>query len=146
MIVGGEADETCDRYHPPDGFSYVTTTTRKYNVNAHDWLSADIRSRCAIHSAESGTIMVIPREDGLVRIYCQLSTVAPGDDGRFDRSRITPESILEAAQRIIKPYKLDYKYRDWWTVYQVSLNEQPYEADRALRLLIETGLSRLASE
>lgn len=90
--------------------------------------------------------MVIPREDGLVRIYCQLSTVAPGDDGRFDRSRITPESILEAAQRIIKPYKLDYKYRDWWTVYQVSLNEQPYEADRALRLLIETGLSRLASE
>ncbi|CAL8584823.1 hypothetical protein XPA_010406 [Xanthoria parietina] len=80
----------------------------------------DIRSRCAIHSAESGTIMVIPREDGLVRIYCQLSTVAPGDDGRFDRSRITPESILEAAQKIIKPYKLDYKYRDWWTVYQIG--------------------------
>ena len=76
--------------------------------------------------------MVIPREDGLVRIYCQLSTVAPSDDGRFDRSRITPESILEAAQRIIKPYKLDYKHRDWWTVYQVSLKGQLQEADRAL--------------
>ncbi|KAL8652645.1 MAG: hypothetical protein Q9226_004186 [Calogaya cf. arnoldii] len=81
---------------------------------------ADIRSRCAIHSAESGTIMIIPREDGLVRIYCQLSTVAPGSDGRFDRSRITPDFILEAAQRIIRPYKLEYKYRDWWTVYQIG--------------------------
>lgn len=66
--------------------------------------------------------MIIPREDGLVRIYCQLSTVAPGSGGRFDRSRITPDSILEAAQRIIRPYKLEYKYRDWWTVYQVSHN------------------------
>ncbi len=64
--------------------------------------------------------MIIPREDGLVRIYCQLSTVTPGTDGRFDRSRITPDSILEAAQRIIRPYKLEYKYRDWWTVYQVT--------------------------
>lgn len=44
--------------------------------------------------------MIIPREDGLVRI--------------------SPDTILEAAQRIIKPYKLEYKHRDWWTVYQVS--------------------------
>lgn len=88
--------------------------------NTHQSFSADIRARCAIHSAESGTIMIIPREDGLVRIYCQLSTVAQDSDGRFDRSRITPDTILEAAQRIIKPYQLDYKHREWWTIYQVS--------------------------
>ncbi|KAI4179030.1 MAG: hypothetical protein LQ346_007292 [Caloplaca aetnensis] len=41
-------------------------------------------------------------------------------DGRFDRSRITPDSILEAAQRIIRPYKLEYKHRDCWTVYQIG--------------------------
>lgn len=32
----------------------------------------DIRSRCAIHSAESGSVMIIPRENGLVRFYIQL--------------------------------------------------------------------------
>ncbi|KAL8973620.1 MAG: hypothetical protein Q9197_002146 [Variospora fuerteventurae] len=80
----------------------------------------DIRARCAIHSAESGTIMIIPREDGLVRIYCQLSTVAPDRDGRFDRSSITPDTILEAARRIMEPYQLDYKHRDWWTIYQIG--------------------------
>lgn len=61
--------------------------------------------------------MIIPREDGLVRIYCQLSTLTLGSDGRFDRSAITPDTILQTAQRIMRPYKLDYKYRDWWTVY-----------------------------
>lgn len=66
--------------------------------------------------------MIIPREDKLVRIYCQLSSVKPGSDGRLDRSQITPDSILRAAQNILKPYKLEYKHRDWWTVYQVSFS------------------------
>ena len=63
--------------------------------------------------------MLIPREDRLVRIYCQLSAVTSGSDGRFDRSQITLDTILKAAQKILRPYKLEYKYRDWWTVYQV---------------------------
>ena len=32
----------------------------------------DIRMRCAIHSASSGSVMVIPRENQLVRFYIQL--------------------------------------------------------------------------
>lgn len=64
--------------------------------------------------------MIIPREDRLVRIYCQLSTIIPGDDGRFNRSSITADTILKAAQKIISPYKLEYRYCDWHTVYQVS--------------------------
>ncbi len=67
--------------------------------------------------------MIIPREDRLVRIYCQLSALDPGSDGRSDRSRINPDTILQAAQKIMKPYKLEYSYRDWWTVYQVKYNE-----------------------
>ncbi|KAL8878293.1 MAG: hypothetical protein Q9192_008483 [Flavoplaca navasiana] len=42
------------------------------------------------------------------------------NDGRFDRSSITPDTILQAAQKIMKPYKLEYKHRDWWTVYQIG--------------------------
>ncbi|KAL8880632.1 MAG: hypothetical protein Q9198_001997 [Flavoplaca austrocitrina] len=94
---------------------------------AHSWTRAQLgfcmegeQTECAIHSAESGTIMIIPREDGLVRIYCQLSTLVISNEGRFDRSSITPDTILQAAQKIMKPYKLDYKHRDWWTVYQIG--------------------------
>lgn len=75
----------------------------------------DIRMRCAIHSAESGSVMVIPRENKLVRLYIQLTTTDGQGGKKFDRSTINPQTILESAQRIMKPYKITYRYCDWWT-------------------------------
>ncbi len=75
--------------------------------------------RCAIHSAESGSVMVIPREKKLVRLYIQLTEVSK-NGGQVDRSTITPSIILQAAQRIMSPYKLTYTYCDWWTAYQIG--------------------------
>ena len=65
-------------------------------------------------------MMVIPRENGMVRLYIQLTEVKPDETGRADRSQITPASILKAAQKIIQPYQLTYEHCDWWTGYQVS--------------------------
>lgn len=79
----------------------------------------DIRMRCAIHSANHGSVMVIPRENKLVRLYIQLQTTQHGG-GKVDRSKITPEMILQSAQRIIAPYNLTYEYCDWWTAYQIG--------------------------
>ncbi|KAF2107826.1 FAD binding domain-containing protein [Lophiotrema nucula] len=80
----------------------------------------DIRMRCAVHSASSGSLMVIPRENKLVRLYIQLTEIKPDASGRADRSQITPEIIIKAAQKIIAPYKLTYEYCDWWTAYQIG--------------------------
>ncbi|RYP15618.1 hypothetical protein DL765_005597 [Monosporascus sp. GIB2] len=80
----------------------------------------DIRMRCAIHSAESGSLMVIPRENKMVRLYIQLKEVTPDASGRADRSKITPDLIFRAAQNILSPYKIDYEYCDWWTAYQIG--------------------------
>lgn len=81
----------------------------------------DIRQRCAIHSADHGSMMVIPRENKLVRLYIQLqATEHASTGGKADRSWITPEVILQSAQRIVHPYKLDYAYCDWWTGYQIG--------------------------
>jgi phenol 2-monooxygenase len=80
----------------------------------------DIRMRCAIHSASSGSVMVIPRENGLVRLYIQLSEIKPDASGRTDRSKITPEVIIAAAQKTLHPYKIRYNYCDWWTAYQIG--------------------------
>ena len=79
----------------------------------------DIRMRCAIHSAESGSISVIPRENKLVRLYIQLNEVN-STGKQVDRSKITPEIILKAAQKIMSPYELAYDYCDWWTAYQIG--------------------------
>ena len=82
-------------------------------------LVADIRMRCAIHSESSGTIMVIPRERNLVRLYIQLASFSPALGERFDRSTVTPRTIFQAAQKILQPYEISYDYCEWWTVYQV---------------------------
>ncbi|KAL9032474.1 MAG: hypothetical protein Q9214_007955, partial [Letrouitia sp. 1 TL-2023] len=79
----------------------------------------DIRMRCAIRSESSGSMMVIPRENRLARLYIQLTEVK-GAGGSIDRSKISPKMIIEAAQKIISPYKITYDYCDWWTAYQIG--------------------------
>ncbi|KAI5479586.1 phenol 2-monooxygenase [Pseudohyphozyma bogoriensis] len=79
----------------------------------------DIRSRCAIHSANAGSVMVIPQEKDLVRLYIQLPvTVKPGE--YLDRSKVTPESILNTARRIMHPYTLNVGRIDWFTGYHIG--------------------------
>lgn len=80
----------------------------------------DIRMRCAVHSASSGSLMVIPRENKLVRLYIQLTEIKPDASGRADRSKITPDTIIKAAQKILAPYHLSYEHCDWWTAYQIG--------------------------
>lgn len=74
----------------------------------------DIRCRCMVHSEAHGSLMNIPRENNLTRLYIQLNEVKPDASGRADRSKITPDIIIKAAQRIIAPYKLEYHYCDWF--------------------------------
>ncbi|KAL1910956.1 hypothetical protein Sste5344_003129 [Sporothrix stenoceras] len=79
----------------------------------------DIRNRTMIHSAANGSLMVIPRENRLVRLYIQLTEVSVGS-GRVDRSQIKPGMIMKAAKKIMSPYNIDYHYCDWWTAYQIG--------------------------
>ncbi|PSK34046.1 Ubiquinone biosynthesis monooxygenase COQ6, mitochondrial [Elsinoe australis] len=81
----------------------------------------DIRNRCSVHSESSGSLMVIPRENSLVRLYVQVNEIKPdAETGRADRSKITPELILKSAQKVLAPYKLEYKHCSWWTAYQIG--------------------------
>lgn len=68
----------------------------------------------------AGTILVIPRERGLVRFYVPVQTCEAGTTDRFDRSKITPDLIRERVQAILAPFTFDFKECSWWTVYQVG--------------------------
>ena len=102
----------------------------------------DIRRRTAIHS-EAGSVMIIPREriangDYLTRLYVQVDEMVPPEDtyvgdpkvekdrkaeARARRSKITFDTILTQAQRVLAPYKLAMKEGatiDWWAAYQIG--------------------------
>lgn len=93
----------------------------------------DIRKRCSIHSVSDGSIMIIPREGNLVRFYIQLKELAQEpEDGsagtgksRVDRSKITPEAILEVARKIMHPYTLDVAETQWFTGYRIGQRVAP---------------------
>ncbi|KFI30007.1 phenol 2-monooxygenase [Haematobacter massiliensis] len=79
----------------------------------------DIRLKTAIHSANEGSILIIPREGGyLVRLYVELDKLAA--DERVSSKNITQDRLVAAAQRILHPYTLDVKQVAWWSVYEIG--------------------------
>ncbi|GAA5972399.1 hypothetical protein JCM11641_001825 [Rhodosporidiobolus odoratus] len=79
----------------------------------------DIRSRCAVHSANAGSVMVIPQEKDMVRLYIQLPIIVkPGE--RLPKEKVTSKSILETAQRILHPYTIEADKIDWFTGYHIG--------------------------
>jgi len=79
----------------------------------------DIRLKAAIQSADDGNILLIPREGGyLVRLYVDLGEVDPNN--RAAMRQITPEKVIAAAQRVLRPYTLDVRNVVWFSVYEVG--------------------------
>ncbi|GEO84361.1 MULTISPECIES: FAD-binding monooxygenase [Alphaproteobacteria] len=79
----------------------------------------DIRLKAAIHSANEGNILIIPREGGyLVRLYIELDKLKA--DERVSNRAITADQLVAAAKRILHPYTLDVKEIAWWSVYEIG--------------------------
>jgi phenol 2-monooxygenase (NADPH) len=79
----------------------------------------DIRVKCAIHSANQGNLLIIPREGGyLVRLYIELDQVR--DKEMLDNRSVTPEKMAAVANRILHPYTLELKDVGWSSVYAIG--------------------------
>ncbi|GAA6038259.1 hypothetical protein JCM8097_003909 [Rhodosporidiobolus ruineniae] len=81
----------------------------------------DIMSKCLIHSKADGSIMVIPREAGLVRLYVQLQAETGPDGKQKHYGRDASEDICkERARKIFEPFKLEFGKTAWFSVYQIG--------------------------
>ena len=79
----------------------------------------DIRRKTAIHSAGSGSLLIIPREGGyLVRLYIELDQLTGGQ--RAAELQVTTERLIERARKILNPYVLEVKEIAWWSVYEIG--------------------------
>ncbi|SDA03041.1 BZ3500_MvSof-1268-A1-R1_Chr11-1g03273 [Microbotryum saponariae] len=78
----------------------------------------DIMSKCLIHSRDAGSIMVIPRENGLVRLYVQLQEEGTGK--HYERNAATEDICKARAAKIFEPYKIEWGRIDWFSVYQIG--------------------------
>jgi phenol 2-monooxygenase len=79
----------------------------------------DIRIKAASHSAQEGSLLIIPREGGyLVRMYIELDKLAENE--RVSQRNITVDRLVAAARRILHPYSLEVKEIAWWSVYEIG--------------------------
>ena len=79
----------------------------------------DVRFKSLIQSAADGSIVIIPREGGyLFRLYIEMDELAIGE--RVSDHKVTLDHLVEAARRILNPYKLEIKEIPWWSVYEIG--------------------------
>lgn len=79
----------------------------------------DIRLKSLIQSANEGNILLIPREGGyLVRIYVELDKLKENE--RVSSRNITVDRLIEATQRILRPFTFEVKEVAWWSVYEIG--------------------------
>ncbi|KAJ5476099.1 hypothetical protein N7475_001828 [Penicillium sp. IBT 31633x] len=90
----------------------------------------------SVISTEHGGCVIIPREDGYIRLYTQLNISQTGplaasrqardptfaeSGGQVDIHSVTPEEVLEQANRIFAPYKLSFGAPlSWFAVWKIS--------------------------
>ncbi|KAK3684207.1 FAD binding domain-containing protein [Podospora appendiculata] len=77
----------------------------------------DIKMKCTIHS-EHGSIMVIPREDNMVRLYIQIASSTDAD--WHPRKTATAEEVQASAKKILAPYTIEWERVEWFSVYPIG--------------------------
>ncbi|KAI0738708.1 FAD binding domain-containing protein [Daedaleopsis nitida] len=83
----------------------------------------DARCWSFLHS-NHGVLMNIPREGDLMRYYIQLPEDTDYVDkatGRVDKTRASPEKLIERAQKIFQPFSMKQAGPvEWWTIYIIG--------------------------
>ncbi|OCK86412.1 hypothetical protein K432DRAFT_430960 [Lepidopterella palustris CBS 459.81] len=77
----------------------------------------DIKMKCTIHS-DAGSIMVIPRENNMVRLYIQIASST--DEDWNPRKTATTEEVQSHAQEIMRPYHIEWDRVEWYSVYPIG--------------------------
>lgn len=73
--------------------------------------------KCTIHS-DAGSIMVIPRENNMVRLYIQVASSTDKDWN--PRKTVTAEEVQEHAKEILRPYTISWDRLEWFSVYPIG--------------------------
>ncbi|MEQ8898529.1 MAG: FAD-dependent monooxygenase [Roseovarius sp.] len=79
----------------------------------------DIRLKAAIRSANSGSLLIIPREGGaMVRMYVELDELQETE--RAADRNVTAEMLIAKAQAILSPHTLDMRDVAWCSAYEIG--------------------------
>ena len=76
-----------------------------------------LQMKCTIHS-DNGSIMVIPRENNMVRLYIQIASSTDKDWN--PRKTASIEEVQASAKKILNPYTIEWDRVEWYSVYPIG--------------------------
>ncbi|PVI01575.1 hypothetical protein DM02DRAFT_524592 [Periconia macrospinosa] len=77
----------------------------------------DIWSKVVVHSDALGSVLMIPRERNMTRLYIELK---PGSEEATSKEQHTQEFVQKRAQQIMQPYRLQWRTVEWFGRYQIG--------------------------
>ncbi|EXJ81516.1 hypothetical protein A1O1_07580 [Capronia coronata CBS 617.96] len=92
----------------------------------------DLWSKVVIHSETAGTVLCIPRERNMTRLYIEL-------DRSLDDSvpaQATQEYVIKQAQEIMSPFSVTWTSVEWFSVYKVGQRVASTFTDERERVFI----------
>lgn len=93
----------------------------------------DLWSKVAVSSHAAGSILWIPRERNMTRLYVELSST---DGERVDKSMATPEYVMRRAKDAMHPFQLEWKSIEWFGNYVVGQRVARHFCDPELQIFI----------
>ncbi|EXJ78900.1 hypothetical protein A1O3_08400 [Capronia epimyces CBS 606.96] len=93
----------------------------------------DLWSKVVIHSEAAGTVLCIPRERNMTRLYIELDH---GIQAAMPSDAATQEFVMKKAQEILAPYTLTWKRIEWFSVYKVGQRVANHFSDESERVFI----------
>ncbi|KAF2189733.1 hypothetical protein K469DRAFT_736999 [Zopfia rhizophila CBS 207.26] len=85
---------------------------------AHVWGVMDGVVRTDFPDIKVRSIMVIPRENNMVRLYIQIASSTDPDWN--PRKTATVEEVQSHAKQILKPYSISWDRVEWYSVYPIG--------------------------
>ena len=76
-----------------------------------------MKMKCTIHS-DHGSIMIIPRENEMVRLYIQIASST--DENWDPRRKASIEEVQASAKMILNPYYIEWDRVEWYSVYPIG--------------------------
>ncbi|KAF3018262.1 hypothetical protein E8E15_002446 [Penicillium rubens] len=77
----------------------------------------DLWSKVAVRSHSAGSILWIPREKGMTRVYVELSST---NGERVEKSKASTEYVMDRAREAMLPFSLEWKAVEWFGTYVVG--------------------------
>jgi phenol 2-monooxygenase (NADPH) len=78
----------------------------------------DIYSKTVVHSKDSGTLLMFPRERNMTRIYVELKPDVVGESQ--SKLELTQVFVMDRIAEILEPFSVRWKSIEWFGRYQIS--------------------------